>query len=275
MRKQTLAILVISLLLVLCTGIPALAENMEEGFFPELFLVDDAYAPEKGELGIWLRPEYADYDEGSLTLINLAVEYGITDRLLMEVSYEGYKWINPEDAGVESESGTGDLSLGLMYAFGDEDAATHLAVGFEVTLSTGDFEKDLSEGYNVYEPFVAVSHDLASGASLHASLSYGIVDQQEKAPFEPLEEEDEVGIAVAYVHPLSDSLALMLEAAMESNEWLADGEETEGVAGPALVWQDESGLQLGVAVQFGLTDDSPNWSALLNIGKEFEIGGDD
>lgn len=275
MRKQILATMAISLLLVSLAGIPALAETEEEGFSPELFLVDDAYAPEKGEFGIWLQPQYYNDDEGTLTLINLSAEYGITDRLLLEVSYEGYKKIDPDMAGASAESGTGDLSIGLMYALGDDDAETHFAVGLEVALSTGDFDKGLTEGYNVYEPFVAVSHDLASGASLHANLSYGIVDQKEKETGMPAEEENEVGIAAAYVHPLGDSMALMFEAAMESNEWLADGEETEGMAGPALAWQSESGIQVGAAVQFGLTDDSADWAALLNIGKEFELGNDD
>jgi len=266
---------VFSFWLVLFAGIPALAESEGEGFTPELFLVDDAYAPERGEFGIWLQPQYFSDEEGKVTWVNLSLEYGITNHLLLEVFYEGYKKIDPEEEGASSESGPGDLGVGIMYALGDEDARTHFAVGLEYTHPTGDFDKGLTEGYRVYEPFIAVSHDLESGASIHANLSYEILDQQEKEEGEPVEEENEVTIAVAYVHPLSDSLALMFEASVESSEWLADGEETEAMAGPEVAWKSESGFQIGTAVHFGLTEDSADWAVLFNLGKEFEFGDDD
>lgn len=265
----------ISFLLLMFAVMPALAETGDEGFSPELFLVDDAYAPEKGEFGVWLQPKYFSDEEGTVTWVDLTLEYGLTDHLLLEVFYQAYKDIDPEEDGLSSESGSGDLGVGIMYAFGDEDARTHFAVGLEYTEPTGDFDKGMTEGYRVYEPFIAVSHDLESGPSIHANLSYEILDQREKEVGVPVEEENEVAIAVAYVHPLSGSLALMFEAAMESSEWLADGEETEGMAGPEIAWEGESGIQVGTAVHFGLTDDSADWAVLFNIGMEFELGDDD
>lgn len=267
MRKQKFVTVVISLLFVLFVCIPAMAE--EEA---ELMVVEDAYPAEQGELEVWLSPEYYSYEDATETIVGLALEYGIIDGLLFELEFEAFKHIDIDEADV-TESGTGDLEVELAYSFMEEDSDTHIAAGLEYVEPLGDFEKGLSEGFRVFEPFVALSHNLSNGGSLHATLSYGILSQTEDEDDGAEEAENEMGIALAYSHPVSDSMSVSVEAEMESNEWVADGEETEGMAGLGVAWEHESGFVVGGAALAGLTDESADWAVLLTVGKAFELGG--
>jgi hypothetical protein len=258
--KQKFVTVVTALMLVLFVCIPAMAE--EEGYSPGPFLAADGYAAEKGEFGVFLDPEYYSHEEATEGVVGLTLEYAPIDRLLVELIFEAFKWVDIDEADV-SESGIGDLAVGLKYGVYHTDS-THLALGFEYVEPTGDEDKHLSGGVRVGEPYIGVSQDLSSGASIHGSIAYGIIEG---------EEESEAGVALSYVHPLSHSMAFMVEAEMMSNEWLADGHHTEGMAGAGIAYECPSGYEIAGEALAGLTDESADWAILLSIGKEFELGG--
>ena len=258
MSKQKFVTVVTTLMLVLFLCIPAMAET-EEGYSPGPFLATDGYAAEKGEFGVFLGPEYYSHEDATLGVAVLTLEYAPIDRLLLELIFEGFKWVDNGD----SESGIGDLAVNMKYGVFHTDS-THLALGFEYVEPTGDEDKHLSHGVRIGEPYIGVSQDLSNGSSIHGSMVYGIVEGSE---------ENEAGVALAYVHPLSHSMAFMVEAEMMSNEWLADGHHTEGMAGAGIAYECPSGYEIAGEALAGLTDESADWAILLSIGKEFELGG--
>jgi hypothetical protein len=234
----------------------------EEGSYATApFLAAEGYAAPKGEFGVSLDPEYYSHEEATEGIVGLTLEYAPIDRLLLELIFEVFKWVDIDDG--DSESGIGDTAIGLQYGFYNTDKV-HLLLGFEYVEPTGDEDKGLSGGARVGEPFFAVSHDLSNGASIHGSIAYGIIEG---------EEESEAGVALAYVHPFGHSMAFLVEAEMMSNEWLADGHHTEGMAGAGIGWEHASGIEVAGEVLAGLTDESADWAVLLTIGKGFELGG--
>jgi len=270
MKTRYLFAAVLSLSILLMSSAPVRAE--EEGIEPELFFTETAYAPEQGEFGVWLQPGFYSDDEGDLTLVNISLEYGLTDNIMAELSYEGYKKLETDLPVPQTYSGGGDLEIGLSYAFGNpEDEDMHYAVGLEVTLPTGD--DAVTEDVTVIEPYAAFTWDIGEGA-LHANISYGFIDSDSDTLLLE-DEEDEAGVSVAYALPIGERFAVMAELSAESNEWLADGDETEAVFAPGLAWQISDNVQLGMSIPVGLTDDSADWGILVQVGTEMNFLGDD
>jgi hypothetical protein len=164
----------------------------------ELFQSEAVYPQEAGEIQLTLRPLFQRGEEGDKTYQHiLGLEYGITDEWQLELGFASFVDHDPTDGA--STSGIGDLELGTKYSFMRiRESNVHAAVAFEVTVPTGDPDRELGEGFMEYEPSLIVAKDFPEwhGLQLFAQLGLGFVDRvreetSERPAADDAEEEDE------------------------------------------------------------------------------------
>lgn len=228
----------------------------------DFFITESVYPQGKGETQFTLSSVCTTADEGKTSSLAATIEYGLTDQFQIEVDWDAFAHLNPEEGA--SVNGSGDTALGFKYTF-DEFAASGLllAAGLEVAFPTG--KDEVSENAYVYEPFLILSKDLGSEANLHASVAYGIVDPQEGNDEDA---QDEISVSLGSVYRLAPDWRLTLEASMASNK-LANGDETAAYLAPGILWKGIDDLEVGLAVARGLNDSSDNWQYLGMVSYEF------
>lgn len=238
------------------------AEEIEKAsLLEDFFVTESVYPQDQGETQITLSSLCATADEGNGSSLTAGIEFGLTDRLQIEATWDALNHANP-DAGA-SVNGTGDTALGFKYTFDEFDTTgIRLATGFEVTFPTG--KNEVSENAYVYEPFLIVSKNLGEDANLHASVSYGFVDPQDNDEDAP----DEISASLGSVYRLGEDWRLTFEASLESDK-LDDGDVTASYLIPGLLWKGIDDLEVGLAVARGLSDSSDNWQYLGMVSYEF------
>lgn len=257
-------IVTLALSLLLATGFAgaAAAEEFERpSLLEDFFITETVYAQDQGETQLTLGADYASAEEGKAYTFTAGLEYGLTDQLQIEVEWDAYNHVNPDTA--PSVKGTGDVEVGFKYTF--ETCPTtglQLAAGFEATLPAGN--EDVSENAYVYEPYLVLSKDLGETINLHASVAYGFVDPQTESE----ESNDELTVSLGSVYRVADAWRLTLEANLESNRF-DSGNETAAYVAPGFLWKGIEDIEAGLAVAFGLTDDSDDWHVLGMVSYEF------
>ncbi len=249
-------------------------DDDSDGLIEEFFLVESAYPQERGEYQLTLSTDYvSDASEGDGQLTQAGIEYGVTDRLQVEASLE--TWRNRErlDDGVrEKNSGLGELEFGLSYAFPNTAASgLRYVIGVEITAPVGDVDKELGEGFWVYEPFLIVSRDFGEQANLTFGLSYGFRDRHE-TPEEADDVEpatDEIELSLGLVRAFGPKWRGTLELTYETDELHDSGSETEAFVAPGVVYVGTESLEFGLGMAAGLTADSPDWMLLGFVVYEF------
>jgi hypothetical protein len=220
-----------------------------------------------------LRPARLSGAEGDEYLVDTMLEVGLTDQFQVEAEWTALRRLDPDEG--RSESGIGDLTLGVKYTF-EEIAPLGLrtAIGFEITLPSGAGE--VSENQYVYEPFLIVSKDLGDDGNLHLNLAYGFVDPDDGNAAAAEEGEgggegapDELEFNLAAVYRPAPDWRLTLEFNLETNE-VDSGDETESYLTPGFLWKGRDDLEFGLALAVGLNDDSDDWQAIGQLSYEFE-----
>ena len=237
----------------------------------EFFLTESVYAQERGELQITLgTADINGSPESDGLIAELGAEYGLSDRLQLEVSQT--VWLDlqaVENDGRESKRGAGDLEFGLKYALRSD--GIHVAAGLEITAPVGDVDDDLGDGLWSFEPFVIVGKDLGDAAAVTFGLAYGI-RRRDQAPADASEAEaetDEIEVSLGLVRAISHSWRTTLELTFETDKLGGRGEESEAYLAPGIVYKGWGDLEFGLGGAFGLTDDSADWSILGLVSYEF------
>jgi len=265
---------VVAVLAALAAVSPTAASAQEEGgeyvmIANEYFLTEAVYPQEAREVQLTLLPTF-DFEDGSTSLYGFAMEYGFTDRLQIEVAWDAWGSLRPD--GLASTSGSGDVELEARYTLMNvAGSATHLAVGFGVTLPAGDEADGFSEGAREYEPSVVLARDfLVAGrpAQLFTQASLGFVDAEAGE-----EEANELFLGGGLAIGLGTT-RLILEGAWASNEW-DDGDESEVQLSSGLVWDLPGSWEAGVATRFGVGGEAADFGLSFIVLYEFEFGDDD
>ena len=240
----------------------------------EFFLIESVYPQERGETQLTLGTAHTSgAPEGDGQSGRLGIEYGISDRLQVELSQ--IVWFDREvieDDVRASNSGLGDLEIGVKYAFEPaREDGIWVAVGLEITAPVGDVDEELGEGFWVYEPFVIVSRDLGDTTSVTLTLAYGFLDR-DAVPEDADEieaEDNELELGVGIVRAFGPNWRTTMELTYETNELGGDGNEVESYLTPGLVYKGRQGFELGLGASAGLTDDAADWSILGSLSYEF------
>ena len=249
-------------------------DHDSEGLIEEFFLVESAYPQERGEFQLTLSTNYvSDSSEGDGQLTQVGIEYGVTDRLQVEANLESWRNRESLDDGVREEnSGFGELEFGLSYAFPNMGASgLRYLIGVEITAPVGDVDKELGEGFWVYEPFLIVSREFGEQTNVTLGLSYGFRDRyetpEEADDVEP--ETDELELSLGVVRAFGPQWRGTLELKYETDELHGSGSETEAFVAPGAVYSGMEDLQFGFGMAAGLTADSSDWMLLGFVVYEF------
>ncbi len=239
----------------------------------EFFLAETVQAQEKGEFQLTVRAiADKDDDEGDTHSALIGLEYGITDSLEIEAAWVAWRQVKAVEDDESDRSGNGDMEVGIKYAFDEnEETGVRVAVGFDVIVPLGDVNKDLGEGFWVYEPFLAVSKDFSESTNLTINLSYGFLDRDEYPDDidEAEPEVDEIEVKVGLVHAFAPAWRGTLEVNLETNEQSSKGDETIAYLAPGFIYKGMPEVEIGLAVPVGLTDDSADWGVIGMLSIEF------
>lgn len=239
----------------------------------EVFQTELVYPQEEGEVQFTLAPKFSEGDDRDIIQIPIIVEYGITDSWQFEVAWDAHVNRNPESG--PTTRGVGDFEIGTKYSFMNiADSDFHAAVGFDIGFSTGDIDKELTEGFTEYEPFLILAKDFPNlnNSQIFTQVSIGFVDRT-KNHADPDEDEPEahelnwnIGFFIPY-----QQLRITAEFNWKTNEWNNSGEENELFVTPGLVWDLPGTWELGVGVPIGLNSKSDNYRIITQLSYEFDV----
>ncbi len=260
-------------------AVPVLAFSQEEDeeaeYFQalnEVFQTALVYPQDAGEVQLTLWPSFADGADAKLSSLGLALEYGITDAFTVEIEWTGFSNLTP-DLGASS-SGIGDLELGGQLAFMQVAGPnTHAAVGLGVSLPVASPEKELSDGFVEFEPYILLARDFPerNHLQLFTQVSLGLV-RRAKDPADPLDAEPAAhefswsgGFFVAF-----DPVRFTGELTVSTNTWNHDGEESSAFLTPGIVLNLPGSWEVGIGAPIGLSSDSDGFGLIGIVLYEFE-----
>lgn len=276
-RQRCAATLAAALLLA-----PACAyteDDDDEGGGPpieELFKSELVFPQEQGEIQIASLPTYRDGPEGSSLEIPIGIEYGITDALQLEVEWSAYIDADADDPE-ESGSGQGNLQVGLMYSLIDiGGSGFHAAAGAEYEFASGD-RRFLENGVreDSQELFLMFAKDLSDTADSLVFLQLGVElqsggDDGASSDDDPADGgDDDEGPIDHNVWYANLGGYLPLGEAVLSLEFNLSEEEEERYVTPGISYQPDDGIELGVGVAFGLTEEADDYQVIAKLLWEF------
>lgn len=255
---------------------PAMADDADDAdestiLIEEFFLIESVYPQERGETQLTLGiGESQDSPEEEGQWAQIGVEYGLTDRLQVEGGIVFWRDLEvfDDEAGAQRHSGIGDLELGLKYSLAPSDGID-VAFGIELTLPTGDSDRELGEDAWVYEPFVILGADLGAASHLTLSFAYGIVDPRSTAEDEEEASENEFEIGVGIVRAFGPAWRASLELSAESEDLGESWSESESFLTPGLIYKGVDDMEFGLGLAIGLTRESADQMVLGSFNIEF------
>jgi Putative MetA-pathway of phenol degradation len=239
----------------------------------EVFQAETVYPQEEGEVQMLLGSTLSDGDARNLFQIPFDVEYGITDVWQVGVAWDTFVSRNPEME--RSTRGIGNLEISTKYSFMNIAGSDfHAAMGVEIGFPTGDIDKELTEGFIEYEPFLILAKDFPelSHSQLFTQIGVGFVDRV-KNPADPADQEPsahELNWAVGFFVPVG-SLRFTAEFNWMTNKWNNDGEENIVLLTPGVVWDLPGTWEWGIGVPVGLNNESDNFQIITQLIYEFDL----
>jgi len=194
----------------------------------ELFLTELVYTQDRGEiqLATGMRTQW---NHDLLQQWPVQAEYGITDRLQLQVEWAGWERLRP--MGLPAATGPGDVSVGAKYSFMNiRGSAFRGALSFEAGLPLGSEKKGLGEGVMSYTPSFLFARDLSQRHRLQLFTQIGVSFVQRVSRDKVLadntpaahELEWNSGVFVPLRH-----VVVVAEVAWQTNKWNQNGQKEE------------------------------------------------
>jgi len=221
------------------------AEPIQEAFKSDL-----VFAQEAGEFQFSFTPHYAEAGEETSWALPVSLEYGISDKLQIELEWVSYGQNNPSDES--ANSGVGDVKIGLQYSWMEIlGSNVHLALGVELGIPLGDEEKELGEAEKSLETYLVLGANISQ--ELHAFLQLGVEY--------PEHEGKERFVNLGLIGKLANDVAFTVEY-----NW----EEEQRYITPGLVWQPADDWELGIGLPLGVSDEADDYQLILHLIVEFD-----
>ncbi|MBC8283705.1 MAG: hypothetical protein H8E32_07820 [Nitrospinae bacterium] len=251
------------------------AEEEKSFFQPlnEVFQSDTVYPQEEGEVQLQISPSFSEGSNRKIFKTPLIIEYGITDFWQIEFGWESYINRNP-DTGVTTR-GSGDFEIATQYSFMNiAESNYHATVGFEIGFAAGNINKELTEGFNEYEPYVIRAKDFPklNNSQIFTQLSVGFADRKlrHEDPDEDEVEANELSWNVGFFIPIGP-IRLTTEFNWQTNEWHNSGDENQIFLTPGVVWDLPGTWEWGIGAPLGLNDKTDNYRIITQLIYEFDI----
>ena len=265
--KLQFYILMLAIALITSCALHVMAEEIEEPI-QDVFKTELVYPQEKGEAQFTISPEYITTETCQQILVPVSFEYGITHALQAEIEWIVLNQINP-DYG-QSQSGAGDLELGLKYSLMNIAQNIHTAIGIEVKLPTGNEEKGLSDGTTEYEPYFLAAKDFPkfNNSQLFAQIAAGFSSSEDDST--DSDSESELAMNLGCFIPL-DKFVVTTEFNWQNEDDLNMLYLTPGLVFPDVV----DGWEFGIGASIGFSDAADTFSLMGMFTYEFDLFGDD
>jgi hypothetical protein len=245
--------------------------ELREQPIQEVFQTGLVYPQERGEVQLSYTSRFSKGKHHSALETLLNFEYGITDRWQVEIEWNAMN--RRTEIGEVATRGRGDLSIGTQYSFMNMRRSNfHSAIGFEVTFPTGSVEKELSEGFIEYEPYLIVARDFPklNNLQIFSQVGVGLVQRVRRRVGADEEEPaaHEFNFNAGMFMPFR-RMVFTGEFNLSTNRWNNGGQEREMYLTPGVIWRLPHAWEIGFGVPVGLTRDSDKSGAILRVVYEF------
>lgn len=242
----------------------------EERPLQEVFRTDLVYTQDRGEIQLTTGMR-ARWNQGLLEQWPVQAEYGMTDRLQLQIEWEGWQDLKPLEQ--PSANGPGDVGVGAKYSFMNiQGSPYHAALSFETVLPSGNTNKDLGDGFLSYTPSLLVARDLSKHRRMQLFTQIGVAfvqrvrHHENRADDAPAAHELEWsgGLFVPLRHAV-----IVTEVSWQTNTWNHSGQINQVDLTPGIVWKLPWRWECGVGASFGLTPASDRVGLQIKFTKEF------
>jgi hypothetical protein len=217
----------------------------------ELFLTESVFSNERGEYQPFVAADYQRYSRDSWrTLLDVGLEYGITDRLQVSASIP---WAVSHDSDAGSDNGVGDFSAEVFYSLIAPTAPVAVSFAAELVLATGDDGRAFGEGEEELELTMIMA---GRAMNMQWQLNLG---------GEWTEEEGELLYSLA-VLPTQQRWKIV--PTLELSGAGTDADREFNVT-PGLHWRPAENAGLGFGMPIGLTGDTDHLRVLMYYTVEF------
>lgn len=241
---------------VLATS-PAVAEEFQA--LEELFQSEVVFPQEEGEIQLTVAPRYQWNREARRTEVGVGIEYGITDAF--QIGAEWASFARHAPAGGGAEQGIGDLDLAARYSWMNINGShLHAALGVEVTLPTGDEDRELGEGEFAFAPSAVVAADIGGWPGAQVFANFGV----EIAPHAEGDERAAWFLNFGAFAPFGD-----ITTTLEFNLTEHEGNYVT----PGLIWRFADSWEGGFGVPIGVNGTADRYRVIAML--TYEFGGDD
>jgi len=239
----------------------------------EVFKTQLVYPQERGELQITFNSTYGRSRGRSLFQTPVSIEYGITKNWQVEIEWDVQS--RRIEIGEPRSGGTGDLSFGTQYSFMNMAGSNfHSAVGLEITLPTANIEKELTEGFIEYEPYLLLAKDFPKLGNMQIFSQAGIGFNQRLRRHLDAEDDEpaahDLNLGVGAFVPLRQ-VVFTGEFNLSTNRWNNNGDEREIYFTPGIVWRLPHNFETGFSAPVGLTRDAEKFGFMFKLVYEFNL----
>jgi hypothetical protein len=242
----------------------------EERPLQEVFRTDLVYTQDRGEIQLTTGMR-SRWNQGLLEQWPVQAEYGMTDRLQLQVEWAGWQELRP--LGQPSANGPGDVAIGAKYSFMNiRGSAYHAALSFEVVLPSGNTNKDLGDGFLCYTPSLLLARDLSKHRRMQLFTQIGVAFAQRVRHHENFADDapaaHELEWSGGLFVPLRHAV-IVTEVSWQTNTWNHNGQINEIDLTPGIVWKLPWRWECGAGASFGLTPASDRVGLQIKFTKEF------
>lgn len=263
------------------TSSPCSAQQKERSLFDEgkytqyteqLYLSTVVYPQEKGTFQITSLPQYQRGPAENITLTPVFLSYGINNNLQVGVGWEVFNHYDFQEA--PNRQGLGDWAVGLQYSVMHmADTQYSLAFGFNLLWPTANINKELTDGFIQYTPFVVVAKDFPERANLQIYAEAGFNFVQRLKHHANSSKDDPAAhdfiFNAGFFGPLH-SFVYSMELNWQTNRWNHQGEDNELYLTPGLAWNVSKDLEIGFGMPVGLNRGASRYQLIAMLA--YELG---
>ncbi|MBA2654679.1 MAG: transporter [Gammaproteobacteria bacterium] len=282
----------LAVLLILLCWCPSYADE-EKSVQPEdnwlpYFLSYSVFPLAKDSYETIIQPQYIRDADDWLLFLYPQISYGVTDSWFVYFNFTPYiilsqqggtvslsgrrgkKEIPPALEENQRTSGLGDCDFGSQYSWMYINKSTFsAAVLINFHIPTGDINKNLTDGFFRYEPYVVFAKDFIHGGwrtELFSQTGISLVQRLKK--HSSPEDDDRaahtliLGFGIA---ERSEKVNLSLEYTLFNNTWNNNGDDNEAYLTPGIYIQAAKNVAVGLGVPLGLTKQASQYQIIGNI----------
>lgn len=233
----------------------------------DVFLTELVYPQEKCEIQLSCFPQFRNGNEMNLINLPLSLEYGITNRWQMELSWNTFQ--KSFSGLTPAKNEIANLEVGTQYSFMNiGNTNFHAAFGFEIEVPLSGNEDGLGENQWEYAPYISGALDFPSLNNSQFFAQAGI-DLAANRTSENEAEEQEINLSGGLFIPFNKTIF-----SSEISWWGsldADENENQLYLTPGFIFNLPGTWETGIGMPIGLNKKSDSFMILAILTFEFSL----